>query len=442
MTDTTNNREQRRQPSGIPEGGQYASENMGGDASDLDQAMLQSLTAGMRLDIIGEPLKPKTPEETRQLLAEATRIEISSDGPVLYDKDDNVLYRQTDQTGMLDKKTLRTDPNMRNAVRATLKNDLGDMSAADRRKTVKQAFDLAGPYDRRKAIDTSPNRRYIPAAHIANSLRRRRDQEQALNVLTELHYEDANASANIIRAGYPKDKHGAFTFINRTRIQREPKDRYDKSGQLIARKGDPIQGVWTDKDGKTHTGVLPESKGAVSRAYLRMLHQRTNGVPTKQETDSMTKALRDVGDVGGPEAQAKVFWEMCYGSGHPTLVDDDTDLTGMAKNIVSNRRNRAAGMNLIARFTGKHGNGNAARMVAYRKALSHEAAVAFIAMEPGDGRDAHTGFTRRKRNKTTGLMENVKPKRLTEMRAYMRAVYQISEQEVQEYKDRPAKPEF
>lgn len=46
-------------------------------------------------------------------------------------------------------------------------------------------------------------------------------------------------------------------------------------------------------------------------------------------------------------------------------------------------------------------------------------------MEPGDNRLANTVWTRRKRNPVTGVMEDVRPARLTEMRAWIHAVYEI-----------------
>ena len=47
-----------------------------------------------------------------------------------------------------------------------------------------------------------------------------------------------------------------------------------------------------------------------------------------------------------------------------------------------------------------------------------------LGMEPGDGRRANTGYTRRKRGKD-GRMHDVRPARLTEMRNFIHSVYEI-----------------
>lgn len=420
-------------PKGLPQGeaGTYENQTSRYGDSDLDPTlMVASMSA--RNHAIVEHVKTKSFNETQGLLAETVRVEIGANGATLYDKDGNIVFREDPAAPPLDWKAMRGDPHVRLAARQALRDPLDNMSAAERRATVRAAFNLAGPYDRRNAIDSGPNRRYIPATHLAASLRRRRDQEKAARLLVDLHYEDATTSAAIIRLGYPNDKHAAWTYINATKIKRQPKDVVDrKTGRVIARKGDPIIGDYTDKDGNVKHGPLPESKGAMSRSYLRMMYQPTNGVPSGQEAKDMADALRAIGE-DGPQVQAQAFWELCYGNGSPTNLRGDVDF---AKHLVARRSEpKRRGIRLLERFSSGRGQGNAARMVAYQKPLSREAAIAFIAMEPGDGRTAHTGFTRRRRNPDTGLMENVKPKRLNEMRAWMHAVYEIRDDEVKAWK--------
>ena len=71
------------------------------------------------------------------------------------------------------------------------------------------------------------------------------------------------------------------------------------------------------------------------------------------------------------------------------------------------------------------GQGNTARMIAYQRALTPQVARIFLDMEPGDGRLAHTTRTHRVRSKETGRMEDRLPKRLSEMRSFIHAVYEI-----------------
>lgn len=422
-------------PKGLPQGEAGTYENRGARYGDLDlDPMLTLASMGARNHAIVEHVSVKPAAETRALLAQTARVEIGANGATLYDGDGNIVFREDPAAPPLDWRTMRNDPHVRLAARRALRDPLDDMSAADRRATVRAAFRFAGAYDRRNAIDSGPNRRYIPATHLAASLRRRRDREKAARLLVDLHYEDANTAAAIIRLGYPNDSHSAWVYINATKIKRQPRDVVDRrTGRIIARKGDPIVGDWTDKDGNVKHGPLPESRGAMSRAYLRMMYQPTNGVPSGRQAKDMADALRAIGE-DGPRVQAQAFWELCYGNGGASNLRGDVDF---AKRLVARRsETKQRGVRLLERFSRGRGQGNAARMVAYQKPLSREAAIAFIAMEPGDARRAHTGFTRRRRNPSTGLMEDVKPKRLNEMRAWMHAVYEIRDSEVKEWRDR------
>lgn len=421
-------------PKGLPQGeaGTYENRATGRGDADLDPTLIvASMTA--RNHAIVERTLVKPADETRGLLAEATRVEIGPNGATLYDADGGVVFREDPAAPALDWRTMRADPKVRLAARHALRDPLDNMTAQERRDTVRAAFRLAGPYDRRNAIDSGPNRRYVPATHLAASLRRRRDREKAARLLVDLHYEDANTSAAIIRCGYPNDAHSAWVYINATKIRRQPRDLVDKrTGRVIARKGDPIVGDYRDKDGNPKHGPLPESRGAMSRAYLRMMYQPTNGVPTGSQARDMAEALRAIGE-DGPQVQARAFWELCYGNGGPSNLRGDVDF---AKRLVARRSEpKRRGVRLLERFSRGRGQGNAARMVAYRKPLTREAAIAFIAMEPGDMRRAHTGFTRRRRNPDTGLMEDVTPKRLNEMRAWMHAVYEIRDDEVTAWRE-------
>lgn len=446
MTDVS---KRRRQPKGIPAGGEFADESRklaatdladtdpwGGTEPQAPDPLLMELTAGMREKAVKEHVAARTADETRELLAEADSVDIGPDGIILLDKDGNPIYTQTGQTAHLDYRTLRADPKVKAKVRETLRADLKDVKYAQRRQIVRQAWNMAGPYDRRLAIDDSPNRRFIPPSSITRSLRARRDQDKAVQTLVDLFHEDANVASGIIRSGFPKDRRGAFAFINKTKNLHYDKDTKDKDG-VLHKAGRPVYGTYYDKDGKERYGILPNPKGAAARSYLRMLYQPTNGVPTDPETNAaVVRTLNDIGDIGGPEAQAKAFWNICYGDGSPSNLKGDVDY---AMNIAGMRKGNRRGLGAIREYMNgtagrSGGQGNAARIAAYQGGLTREAAIAFCAMEPGDRRSAHTGLTRRRRNTKTGEMENVKPRRLSEMRSYIHQVYSISDKDVAEYK--------
>lgn len=361
-----------------------------------------------------------TVEETRSLLERAAHVEIGPHGVRLTDESGNSLMDEADGRH-LDYKTARKDKNVRKAVRNVYRSTLEDMPAASRREAMRQAWRLSGPYDRRQAIDTSPNRRYIPAAAIARSLNLRQDKEKAARLLVSLHYEDAGAAGNVIRAGFPRDKHQAFIYLNNTWYQRYDKDVKDKDGNVTHRKGEPVRGDYVSaRTGRKVTnGMLPSSKGATARAYLSMLYKPTNGVPderTVKEIAGVFKACKDE-----PETQARMLWDLCYGNGS---VDNMRGNVDVAKKMLGGRKRHERGLALLDRFSRGRGQGNVARMVAYQKPISEEAARIFLSMEPGDGRLANTGYTRRKRGKD-GRMHDVTPPRLTEMRNFIHSVYEI-----------------
>ena len=147
-----------------------------------------------------------------------------------------------------------------------------------------------------------------------------------------------------------------------------------------------------------------------------MVWQPTNGVPDAQTVEQVRRVFKEVEDE--PETQAQMFWDVCYGDGHPSNLRGDVDF---AKGLIGQRKHQREGVETLNRWSQGQGQGNAARMLAYDRALSPEAARIFLQMEPGDGRLAHTQYPGRKGGKT------YVPKRLTEMRSYIRAVYEISD---------------
>ncbi|KAA8828200.1 hypothetical protein [Bifidobacterium myosotis] len=437
-------------PKGTPDGGQYeggrgsgggddiepptgggvaAAAPSGGDGGGDPEETLRRIAEPLRRAAVADRMDSKSAKETAGLLSEADRIEFGPEGAVLY-RGDELVFRETNLTPHLDADTMRADPRVRAGVRAAFRADLSELPAAERRSTIRMANRYASAYDRRVCIDSGPNRRYMPASTIANSLRRRTDRKGALEIMKQLHYEDANASANVIRAGFPDDRESAFAFINYTKIRRQPKDVVDKkTGRLLARRGDPIRGEWRDRDGKRKEGVMPEPRGAAGRAYLRMLYSPNDGTPTRRECDRMIHVFKRMDD---PEIQARAFHNLCYGN---PAKGDEWDDVNFEVGLIGQRKTDREGAALVARFSDRErGGGNAARMIAYRKGLSREAAVAFLAMEPRDDAPAHTQFTRRRRNRATGAMEDVRPRRLTELRGQLHALYQISDRDVEDWR--------
>lgn len=163
-------------PSGLPKG--YAGTFDGGDGFDgggndvtPPNPLLMLASRGMREHAVRDRTLVKDAAETRALLDETRRIEYGPDGATLYDKDGNIVYHEDPAAPGLDAETMRKDPRSRAAVRAAFRSDLSGHTAAERRSIIRNANRYASPYDRRVAIDSSPNRRYLPAATIANSLR-------------------------------------------------------------------------------------------------------------------------------------------------------------------------------------------------------------------------------------------------------------------------------
>lgn len=390
-------------------GGQYEGKAGGRSDDDLDDPQFPSVDSPH--DGIPTGDDGGDADRTRELLERTFRVEVTADGPVLYDADGNML----DTGGGLDYEVMRSSQKVKDAVRSIYRSDLNDRPAAERRRLMRQAWYLATPYDRRRAIDTSRNRRYIPAGAVARSLKRRKDQEAAVQTLIDMHYEDASAAMNIIRAGYPNNKDAAWKYINYTKYRRYSKDTVGKDG-VAHHKGEAIVGDYINSKGKPTHGALPDPKGKVGRSHLRMVWQPTNGVPDAQTVDQVRRVFKEVEDE--PETQAQMFWDVCYGDGHPSNLRGDVDF---AKGLIGQRKHQREGVETLNRWSQGRGQGNAARMLAYDRALSPEAARVFLQMEPGDGRLAHTQYPGRKGGKT------YVPKRLTEMRSYIRAVYEISD---------------
>ncbi len=434
---------QYRKPKGAPNsaGGQYtnAPDRMMGALPDLDDptAMtLAAMSATMRAQAVREPHPYRSAQETRAFLDEAATIRMDRDGLILEDRAGNLLFHETGDTARLDIATLRADPRVRRLVRDTLRTPTDGVSALEQRRMVKTAWRLASPYERKRTIDQSPMRRYAPANSVANSLRHRRDQEEALRILKELHYEDAAAVSNVIRNGYPGPDNPkvAWAYINYTSVERYAKDVVDReTGQIVHHKGDAVRemrmvnkmkpggGYELDEHGR-HVKVArmvnkPASKGAAPRSYLRMLYQPTKGVPDEKTARSMARAFRMLDD--DPQAQAEAFWTVCYGEGSVANPSGSLDT---AKQLLGRH---AGGRQAVAAMEHAGGQGNTARMIAYQRALTPQAARIFLDMEPGDGRLANTTRTHRVRSKETGRMEDRLPKRLSEMRSFIHAVYEI-----------------
>lgn len=390
-------------------GGQYEGKAGGRSDDDLDDPQFPSVDPPHDGNPTGDD--GGDAGRTRELLERTSRVEVTADGPVLYDANGNML----DTGGGLDYEVMRSSQKVKDAVRSIYRSDLNDRPAAERRRLMRQAWYLATPYDRRRAIDTSRNRRYIPAGAVARSLKRRKDQEAAVQTLIDMHYEDASAAMNVIRAGYPNNKDAAWKYINYTKYQRYSKDTVGKDG-VAHHKGEAIVGDYINSKGKPAHGPLPDPKGKVGRSHLRMVWQPTNGVPDAQTVEQVRRVFKEVEDE--PETQAQMFWDVCYGDGHPSNLRGDVDF---AKGLIGQRKHQREGVETLNRWSQGQGQGNAARMLAYDRALSPEAARIFLQMEPGDGRLAHTQYPGRKGGKT------YVPKRLTEMRSYIRAVYEISD---------------
>ncbi|OZG49863.1 hypothetical protein [Bombiscardovia coagulans] len=413
-------REPARKPAGSPGGvgGQF-DVMVGKHCADLP--VLDEVNTRARIQ---EPEVQLSAQETLELLKGTQSVIIRGTGLELVDENGQILYVEAQGYPRLNAQVLRADKNVRMAVRDTLNADLtGIPSEAYRQRIVKQAFRLASPYQRRNAIESSPNRRYIPASHIVNSLRHRKNQDQAVTILKDLFYEDAEAAQNVIRAGYPNTADSAWAFINYT------KDARDAAGHVITerrkvykrdQKGRFLRDSTGQKIPVVKTLAKRESKGAAARSYLRMLYQPTNGVPDRKTTRQITEALHELDNE--PHIQAQAFWELCYGNG---TVRNRTGNTKYAKSLVNSRAftSKDRGITKLEAYSSGSGQGNVARMVAYHRALTPEAAKCFLELEPGDKRLAHTIWTRRTYNKQTGKMETVTPKRLTEMRSWIKAVY-------------------
>ncbi|MBT1164566.1 hypothetical protein [Bifidobacterium felsineum] len=425
---------------GRPDGGQYENKNGGGDGGDVKppapplggnppdptgnddgnggdrpNPYLMLATAGMRGRAIRERTNVKSREETQGLLREADHVEFGPNGAILYDGQGNILFREDPTVPGLDKTAMHKDPRVRAAIRDTFRGTLDEYSAADRRSIIRNANRYAGAYERRLAVDHSPNRRYLPADTIARSLARRKDKDSAIRIMRELHYEDATASGNVIRAGYPNDKASAWAFINHTKIRRD-------------KQGKPVHGEWTDRDGKHHEGVMPEPRGAAGRAYLRMLYQPTDGVPSQRDTARMLHVFHRMDD-DEPRIQAQTFWNLCYGNPHKGDRWEDVNFT---VGLIGQRSGDREGARILQQcMDDDGGSGNVARMLAYRKCMTRDAAVHFLAMTAGDDRKAHTQYDR---SKGRGAAKTTfKPRRLTEMRSFIHAVYSIPSREVDEY---------
>lgn len=422
-----------RNPKDSPNGrgGTFKDKDANGDDADLNP-VLYAASGGLRDEAKARTVpQAKSPEETRRLLDEAADVRFGPDGVELVDQDGGILYRDAHGVGRMDAKTMRDDKRVQQRLRAMFRDPLADRSPSERRDEIANAFAYATPYSRRVAIDDSPNRRYLPADTLARSFKARTDRDQAVNLMAGLFYEDANKAADVIRNGFPDDRASAMAYINKTKFKRYRKDVVDKATkQVLHHKGDVVKGeykVFRGKNkGKTVYGPEPNPTGAAGRSYLYMMHVApTNGCPTVDEARLVGRAINRIED---PVSQAKAFHQLCYGVDEGTNAHDDD--VSFEMGIQSQRRHDRPGVRL---FEAKRGNGNWARAVAYRKSLSRDGAIAFLAMTrpKGDHRKANTPYTRRKR--VDGVMRDVTPARLTEMRSFLHGVYAISSKDVDDW---------
>ena len=456
-------------PAGLPQGVAGTYDHKQGFASDVDIEPTADQLAALEMDGWVDYSQGFSYDETKALLQQASRITVGPEGVTLFDQGGHPLTNPG-MAAMLDRKAVLENPEARQAVRDVLRGDLTGLDEHERKEAMHQAWRFASPYDRRRAIDESANVRYIPPSSLANSLRRRKDRDGAVARLIDIHYMDATVSADIIRSGFPDDKDSAFRFINATKFERQKVGSkqyfdgdgnpvtlkaghwYDHEGNMLPninkftdRKGNDVyvngnyltdkkgkrltvSGQYVDKDGKLHNGVKPAQTGAVARSYLRMLYQPTKGVMSESDARHVANALHAIGEASGPEAQAQAFYQMCYGEGSVTNPDGNVD---WAVRTLQASPRQVRNVNTLRHASGdpsQLGQGNNARMVAYQQTMSREAVLHFLTMDPADNRTAHTGFTKRKRN-AQGKMETVKPKRLTEMRSYLRSVYRIGRDE-------------
>ena len=186
-------------------------------------------------------------------------------------------------------RALKDSPHSRRLIRRVLTGDgLAALKPSERKAVFRQAFDAASPYQRRKAMD-GPNARYVPAATMARSLRRRRDERQAMDILKRVHWQDRTASAAIIRNGYPKDRHTAMMFINGT------KDRDRRTLTRGPRKG------------------VTEYYGTAARRYLRIKFNSAGmrGAPSERDMRRLHATFHRMH--GDPAAEGAALYQLAYG---------------------------------------------------------------------------------------------------------------------------------
>lgn len=270
---------------------------------------------------------------------------------------------------------------MRAARGILLRGDgLDGMKAAEIRRTVQVAYGMASDRTRNEAIANSPHNRYLPPESLARSLRARRPQD-ACAILDAIHAKDANASAAVIRAGFPNDKSTAMTFFNRHKSE-----------------GD---------------------RGRTARHFLRLKFVPTRGVPTSRE---VSKAVRDYRALDhDPLAQAERFWDECYGvTGGP----GDRGNGNKAMMIAYNRGlTREAAVTFLGMVDAARDNKTLDSRKAHSKYMSQ------VAEKDKEGNVV------KERNPKTGRMVQKKRavprERLSAMRSHIHAMYAISDDEVQ-----------
>ena len=394
---------------GRPDGGQY---ERGGRGGGGDAGALLQLTPGeMRARTPRENVEMMGAEETLLLLQRAHTIYFTPDGCVMEDRDGRIIHRDEPGMPIPNVKVMQHDRRVQSVVALQFTAPMAGAdgrapSASQLRATIRHVNRYASAYRRRMALRESPYRHYLPGDQVARSLRAWKDRDAAFDVFRDIYHKDAGTARQIVCSGYPHTAEQANRFLNTEWMERDKKT------------GKPKTVTVTDEHGVEHKRLVPSKRGAPTRALLRMTFRPNNSTPPVEDVKRVEAYFRRLDD---PQREAEEFWKVCYGNGSP--VDES----------VAARPRRGRVNKVLGAWQSNRGQGNAARMLAYRKALSRDAAVAFLAMKPGDGRRANTQYTKRVRGKD-GVMRDATPARLTEMRSWLHASYAIGSDEVDEYR--------
>ena len=239
----------------------------------------------------------------------------------------------------VDAQALKDSPHARKLISNVLNDPAATegLKVAQRRRAVRQAWAAATPYQRRHAIEKGVSLRFIPAGDLARSLRHRRP-DQAMGILKTIHAQDRNASAAIIRSGFPNTREDAYRFINGT------KDTDQGKGTAARRYL------------RLKFSRSPEEVEAWNKAHPESPRVASAGRPSDFALKAMGRRLDSMRD--DPAGQAAAFYQIAFGDGRSK----------------------------------DRGNGIAAEMLAYERRLTPAAAQAFMSMTPGDMRRANSTY--------------------------------------------------